>query len=92
MIVFVIILSALQAALTRGAVQLLMGNPSETVMKNAVLYMNVVSVFYILNFIGNAGVGFFRGIGKISVPVIGSTLPYFHPCGSVLSSDRQDGA
>ena len=36
--------------------------------------MNVVSVFYILNFIGNAGVGFFRGIGKISVPVIGSTL------------------
>ena len=74
MIVFVIILSALQAALTRGAVQLLMGNPSETVMKNAVLYMNVVSVFYILNFIGNAGVGFFRGIGKISVPVIGSTL------------------
>lgn len=74
MIIFVIILSALQAALTRGAVQLLMGNPSETVMKNAVLYMNVVSVFYILNFIGNAGVGFFRGIGKISVPVIGSTL------------------
>ena len=74
MIVFVIILSVLQATLTRGAVQLLMGNPSETVMKNAVLYMNVVSVFYILNFIGNAGVGFFRGIGKISVPVIGSTL------------------
>ena len=36
--------------------------------------MNVISVFYILNFIGNAGVGFFRGIGKISVPVIGSTL------------------
>ena len=66
--------AVLRAALTRGAVQLLMGNPSETVIKNAVLYMNVVSVFYILNFIGNAGVGFFRGIGKISVPVIGSTL------------------
>ena len=74
MIVFVIILSVLQAALTRGAVLLLMGNPSEVAMKNAVLYMNVISVFYILNFIGNAGVGFFRGIGKISVPVIGSTL------------------
>lgn len=74
MIVFVIILSVLQVALTRGAVLLLMGNPSEVAMKNAVLYMNVISVFYILNFIGNAGVGFFRGIGKISVPVIGSTL------------------
>ena len=72
MIVFVIILSALQAALTRGAVQLLMGNPSETVMKNAVLYMNVVSVFYILNFIGNAGVGFFRGIGDLKVTLMRS--------------------
>ena len=72
MIVFVIILSALQAALTRGAVQLLMGNPSETVMKNAVLYMNVVSVFYILNFIGNAGVGFFRGIGDLKVTLMSS--------------------
>ena len=74
MIIFVIILSILQAAITRGVVLLLMGNPSETVIKNAVQYMNVVSVFYILNFIGNAGVGFFRGIGKVSVPVIGSTL------------------
>ena len=74
MVAFVLILSVLQAALTRSAVTLLMGDPSETVIKNAVLYMNVVSVFYILNFIGNAGVGFFRGIGKISVPVIGSTL------------------
>lgn len=74
MSLFVLILSVVQAAVTRGAVVLLMGEPSGKVIRNAVLYMNVVSVFYVLNFIGNAGVGFFRGIGKISVPVIGSTL------------------
>ena len=34
--------------------------------------MNVVSVFYILNFIGNAGVGFFRGIGDLKITLISS--------------------
>ena len=34
--------------------------------------MNVVSVFYILNFIGNAGVGFFRGIGDLKVTLMSS--------------------
>lgn len=51
-----------------------MGNPSKAVMQNATMYMNIISVFYILCFIGSAYVGFFRGVGMVAVPVIGSTL------------------
>lgn len=37
-------------------------------------YLRLISVFYILCFVGSALVGFFRGIGKVHIPVIGTTL------------------
>ncbi len=69
-----VILGILMILFTKEFVILLMGNPSEAVMQNAVMYMNIISVFYILCFIGSAYVGFFRGVGMVAVPVIGSTL------------------
>jgi len=37
-------------------------------------YLRLVSVFYLLCFIGSAFVGYFRGMGRFSVPVVGTTL------------------
>jgi len=37
-------------------------------------YLKIISFFYVLCFIGNAFVGYFRGIGKVIVPIIGTTL------------------
>lgn len=54
---------------------LLFFKPSETIaIHYGEDYMKLISLFYFLCFIGNIFVGFFRGIGKIAVPVIGSTL------------------
>lgn len=44
------------------------------VFAEGLCYLRLISVFYILCFVGSALVGFFRGIGKVSVPVIGTTL------------------
>lgn len=37
-------------------------------------YLRVMSTFYILSFVGNAFVGYFRGSGKINIPFIGTTI------------------
>lgn len=36
-------------------------------------YLEIISVFYILCFIGNVFVGYFRGIGRVMIPFIGTT-------------------
>lgn len=36
-------------------------------------YLKIISVFYALCFIGNVFVGYFRGIGRVMIPFIGTT-------------------
>ncbi len=74
MMTLAVILSVLMIAVTQKAVVLLMGNPSAGVLRNAEEYMLVISVFYFLCFTGSSFVGFFRGIGRVEVPVIGTML------------------
>jgi putative MATE family efflux protein len=38
------------------------------------LYLKIISIFYVLCFIGSAFVGYFRGTGKVIIPVVGTTL------------------
>lgn len=74
MLALAVCLSILMAAVTRNAVILLMGNPSEEVLQNADAYMMVISLVYVFCFTGSTFVGYFRGIGRVEVPVIGSIL------------------
>lgn len=74
MITLAVTLSVLMIIVTKEAVILLMGNPSLTVLKNADQYMIVISVFYFLCFTGSSFVGYFRGIGRVEVPVIGTII------------------
>lgn len=74
MLVLAVILSGLMMLVTKQAVLLLMGNPSAAVLKNADEYMMVISIFYFLCFTGSTFVGFFRGIGRVEVPVIGTFI------------------
>lgn len=37
-------------------------------------YLRIIACFYVLCFIGNAYVGYFRGIGKVVIPFWGTTL------------------
>ena len=53
---------------------LLMGAASGPVLNHARSYMNVISVFYVLCFLGNSFVGFYRGLGMVQIPVFGTIL------------------
>ena len=74
MFTLAVTLSILMFLVTEKAVILLMGDPSAAVLWNAKEYMKWISVFYFLCFTGSTFVGFFRGIGRVEVPVIGSIL------------------
>lgn len=74
MLTLAVCLSVLMAAVTQNAVILLMGNPSEAVLENADAYMMIISLVYVFCFTGSTFVGYFRGIGRVEVPVIGSIL------------------
>ena len=67
-------LSALMAATARWTVPFLLGHSEEETVRQAIVYLQTVSIFYVLGFIGNAFVGYFRGIGMVQIPVIGTTL------------------
>ena len=74
MITLAVTLSILMILVTKKAVILLMGNPSATVLQNADEYIVIISFFYFLCFTGSSFVGFFRGIGRVEVPVIGTII------------------
>lgn len=74
MVAMAVILSILMILFTKSAVIVLMGNPSFKVLENADEYMMVISIFYFLCFTGSSFVGFFRGIGRVEVPVIGTII------------------
>lgn len=77
MLTLAVTLSVLMIIVTKKAVILLMGNPSLAVLENADQYMIVISVFYFLCFTGSSFVGYFRGIGRVEVPVIGTIIQIF---------------
>ncbi len=74
MTVLGIVLSILMAATAGTTVFWMLGSTEGKAFDYAVQYMQVVSIFYILNYIGSAFVGYYRGVGMIYVPVIGTTL------------------
>ena len=53
---------------------LMLGEGGLGALEDGIGYLRCLSVFYTLCFIGSSYVGLYRGIGWVSVPVIGSTL------------------
>lgn len=53
---------------------LMLGEGGLGALEDGIGYLRWVSMFYTLCFIGSSYVGLYRGIGWVSVPVIGSTL------------------
>lgn len=74
MFVLAVVLSILMVLVRKMAVLWLMGSPSKNVLENAGQYIIVISIFYFLCFTGSTFVGYFRGIGRVEVAVIGTIL------------------
>ncbi len=66
--------SALMFAAAAPASRLFLPDGGAETIRLCVSYLRCVAVFYVLNFIGFAFNGYFRGIGRVSVPTMGSTL------------------
>lgn len=54
------------------SVGFMLGEYSGATFESARNYMKVISMFYILCFIGNTFAGYFEGIGKVSIPFVGA--------------------
>lgn len=54
-------------------ISLMLGNNSTIAFEAGVQYLRIVSIFYVLCFLGNSFTGYFAGLKKISVTVIGTT-------------------
>ena len=65
-------LSVLLYVTARAGVVLMTGETSGTVVDNGVAYMRLIAWFYVLCYAGNAFVGWFRGLGMVNIPVIGT--------------------
>ena len=69
-----IVLSILLYLLAPVCITFFLGSAEKDALFSGVAYMKCIALFYVLCFIGNAFVGYFRGISKITVPFIGTTL------------------
>lgn len=54
--------------------EILTGTNNIAILQPGISYLRIISIFYILCYIGNAFVGFFRGIGKVNIPFIATTI------------------
>lgn len=51
---------------------LLLGESSGAAFDSAVSYLKIVALFYLLNFTGNTFAGYFDGVGRVSVTLLGT--------------------
>lgn len=69
-----IVIPAVMFAAAEPGLEIFVNREQTEIFAEGVAYLRLISVFYILCFVGSAFVGFFRGTGRISVPVIGTTI------------------
>lgn len=69
-----IVIPFLMYLLTVPGLRLFLGEGNSEALEQGRSYLQLIALFYILCFVGSALVGYFRGTGKVHVPVIGTTL------------------
>ena len=58
----------------RAPLTLMLGESGLDALEGGMAYLRLIALVYVMCFIGSAYVGLYRGIGWVSVPVIGSSL------------------
>jgi len=79
-----VVLSAILYFAAVPASQIFIRDPVPKLIQLSSIYLKLIAAVYTLNFAGCAFNGFFRGIGRVSIPTIGSTL---HICIRVLLTE-----
>ena len=58
----------------RASLTMMLGESGLDALEGGMAYLRLIALVYVMCFIGSAYVGLYRGIGWVSVPVIGSSL------------------
>lgn len=69
-----IVVPAVMYELAMPGLRLFLGAGSTEAVVQGYGYLRLIALFYILCFVGSGLVGYFRGIGMVHVPVIGTTI------------------
>ena len=69
-----LVLSTIMFLCVKPLLRLFISGENEVVIKNGISYISIICCFYFLCFIGSAFVGYFRGIGRVKIPFIGTTI------------------
>lgn len=67
-------LSAIMFLTADPCMRIFLDAADDVSFRYGVEYLRLVSLVYVLCFTGNSFVGFFRGVGKVEAPIIGTTL------------------
>lgn len=67
-------ISAVMYASSSACLGVFLEHNNQVSMQYGSSYLHTIAFFYVLCFIGNAFVGYFRGIGKVMVSFLGTTL------------------
>ncbi|WP_227861352.1 MATE family efflux transporter [Clostridioides sp. ZZV14-6105] len=67
-------LSLIMYFFAKTTIEFMMNNANNKIMINGIEYMKTIAILYVLCFIGSSFVGWYRGSGKVNIPVIGTIL------------------
>lgn len=73
-VVMAVVLSSLMYTLAKPSMGWFLNAAETQAIAYGASYMRMISIFYLLCFTGNTFVGFFRGVGRMHVLLIGTTL------------------
>lgn len=69
-----LVMSVVLFATAQGAVSLLAAGTTPITLEHGSDHLHLIAVFYILCFMGNGFVGYFRGSGQVRIPVYGTLI------------------
>lgn len=72
-LILMLLLSCVMYVSASASVRFMLGTGSGTAFESARDYMKMIALFYTLCFTGNTFAGYFEGIGRVSIPFIGTT-------------------
>ena len=69
-----LIMSVLMFAAARPGVRIFLDGGESAAIDSGAAYLRLISFFYVLCFTGNSYVGYFRGLGKVQIPLVGTAI------------------